>query len=195
MAHILDSHTATLPSGTAGCMQGRRSKPASSAIRCITLTGLLFLLSGCSLFKDDDPPKENDPGQNPPGQCSPGSCIGTQEFLLTGAGSQDDPCVFDPVVIQCSNCVLNKLELRSRGAALWPTGVVFEKDGVTSERSLNGPGPNDPSDVVWTANTNALACSTPLGCADGTYTVRLKQTENPSLCADFGSVTLTAVLL
>ncbi len=195
MAHFTHLRTTAQHPGASDLAQRRRSKPIPSEVKYITLAGLLFLLSGCFLFEDDKPPKENEPGQNPPGQCSPGSCIGTQEFVLTGAGSQDDPCVFDPVVIQCSNCVLNKLELRSRGATLWPTGVVFEKDGATSERSLNGPGPNDPSDVVWTANTNALSCSTPLGCADGTYTVRLNQTENPSLCADFGSVTLTAVLL
>lgn len=118
-----------------------------------------------------------------------GSCGGNQRFQLTGAGSMDDPCAFDPVVVSGSHCQLLRVDAEAVSVTRVPPAVIFEKDGASIDRT-----PNVPSSGTWSATTSNFNCSTGPGCADGTYRVRLSQTENPSLCSDYGSVTLKLVL-
>ena len=139
------------------------------------------LLPGC------EPDKPNGGGGGG-GGCPSGQCTGQQQHQLTGAGSQDDPCVYDPIIVRCSNCQLLRLDLAATNATQTPPAVIFEKDGVTSEPTAN------PATGTWSATTNALNCSTGPGCADGTYIVRLRQPENSVLCSEFGTLTLTLKL-
>ncbi len=107
---------------------------------------------------------------------------------LTGAGAQDDPCSFDPIVVRGSCCQLLRLDVAVSSASQVPPAVIFEKDGVPFERTTNPVGSG------WSATTTKFNCSSGPGCADGTYTVRLRQLENPILCSEFGAPTLTLVL-
>jgi hypothetical protein len=165
-----------------------RSQLLAHRLRLALALVLAVAVPACTLSNGT---KNGGTTTRPPGggQPSGGSCGGNQQFQLTGAGSMDDPCAFDPVVVRNSHCQLLRIDAEAAGAAQVPPGVIFEKDGAAFDRSANVA-----SVGTWSATTTNFNCSNGPGCADGTYALRLSQPENPILCSEFGSVTLKLVL-